>query len=270
MPTLNVAGAELYYETHGEPSNPAVVLVHAGIANIRMWDPTIPALAEHYYVIAYDARGFGKTRSEDVSFSNREDIRNLLNHLGVRSTTLIGNSRGGIIAIDFALENPEQVAGLVLIAAGVSGYWPNSDAAEDALFEEIEAISNAGDFAEAYRRETELWVFGPKRDAGQFPAEFVTEAYELHQANLPRAHEKPQPIPLDPPAVDRLAEIQVPVLSLVGEQDLAECLDTHEYILRSVPQSTGQIISDAAHLLSFEHPESVNPILVNWLDQQQH
>src|SRR5690606_40955377 len=57
----------------------------------------------------FDARGYGKTRSQNVSFSNREDIRRLLDHLGIDSATLIGNSRGGIMAIDFALEHPDRV-----------------------------------------------------------------------------------------------------------------------------------------------------------------
>src|SRR5688500_18397204 len=94
---LDVPGGRPYYEVDGE-GHP-LTLVHAGIANLRMWDDQVPAFAERYRVIRYDTRGFGRTETEDVSFSNRADLAALLDHLEAPSTYLVGASRSGQIAL---------------------------------------------------------------------------------------------------------------------------------------------------------------------------
>jgi len=108
--TIDVPGARLYYEVAG--SGPAVVLIHAGVANLRMWDAQVEALAPRYRVIRYDTRGFGRTANEDVEFSNRDDLRAVLEHVGVPRATVLGISRGGHIAIDFTLDSPDRVEAL--------------------------------------------------------------------------------------------------------------------------------------------------------------
>ncbi|MEO7117529.1 MAG: alpha/beta hydrolase, partial [Candidatus Limnocylindrales bacterium] len=68
---LPVEGGSLYFEVDGDPDAPALTLIHAGVAHLRMWDEHLAAFTERYRVIRYDTRGFGKTRSDDVEFSNR-------------------------------------------------------------------------------------------------------------------------------------------------------------------------------------------------------
>ena len=110
----------LAYEVEGE-GHP-LTLIHAGLAHLRMWDEQVPAFAERYRVIRYDTRGFGRTTTDDVEFSNRDDLRALLDHLGVERTHLLGLSRGAQIALDFTLESPERVSSLVWVAGGVGGF----------------------------------------------------------------------------------------------------------------------------------------------------
>lgn len=103
---LDVSGGRLYFEVAAPdggpaaPPLPALTLIHAGVANLRMWDEHVPAFAGGgYRVIRYDTRGFGRTQSDDVPFSNRDDIRQLLDHLSVAKIALVGISRGGTIAL---------------------------------------------------------------------------------------------------------------------------------------------------------------------------
>ena len=98
---------ELYYEVAGQ-GHP-LLLIHAGVADCRMWDAQLDEFTRRFSVIRFDARGYGRSRTEDTLFSNRQDILDLLDHLGVDKTHLIGVSRGGQIAIDFTLEHPERV-----------------------------------------------------------------------------------------------------------------------------------------------------------------
>ena len=97
MPTrsgsLETNGARIYYEADG--AGDPVVLIHAGVANLRMWDDQVEALRNSYRMIRYDTRGYGRTETDAVEFSNRADIAALLDHLGEASAHVLGLSRGG-------------------------------------------------------------------------------------------------------------------------------------------------------------------------------
>lgn len=266
MPHLDVPGAVLYYETAGHVSAPALVLLHSPVAHLRMWDPQVAALAAHHYVIRFDARGFGGTESEDVQFSNRADTLDLLDHLGVESATLIGSGRGGTIALDIALESPHRVAGVVSIGGGPSGF-PEIQLSEpeDTLFDSLDEAFTANDAERLARLEVALWAVGPLRAEQDLDADFVRTATEFALDNVARASERPIPLPLDPPAVDRVSEIDVPALITVGEYDLTPALAEYEYLLELMPQASGCTFRDTAHLPSVEHPAEVQRVLVSWL-----
>jgi 3-oxoadipate enol-lactonase len=77
---LDVDGGRIYYEVEGD-GHP-VLLVHGDLGNLRMWDDQVPVFAERYRVIRYDRRGYGRTESDDVEFSNRADAAAVLDHAG--------------------------------------------------------------------------------------------------------------------------------------------------------------------------------------------
>jgi len=267
MPFLEQTGARIYYETDGSPSAPALLLIHAGIANLRMWDPQVEELATTHFVIRFDTRGYGLTESQDVLFSNRSDAIAVLDEVGVSRATFIGCSRGGSIAIDTALEFPERVAGLVTIASGPSGH-PQIELTdrEEELFTALDAAEETGDWEQLLRLEAELWDFGPRRTADDLDPAFVRRAYELNLANLVRVDEAPVPIPLDPPAYGRLGDIHVPSLFVVGEHDITPAVVQYEYLLSAVHDAAGIRYPDAAHIPSVEHPERMTADLVMWLE----
>ena len=115
-----VQGGKIYYEVEGD-GHP-LLLIHGGLGSLRMWDEQVPAFSERYRVIRYDTRGFGRTETEDVEFSNRADALAVLDHVGAASAFVIGQSRGGMIALDLAIEHPERVDALVSVASGIGGY----------------------------------------------------------------------------------------------------------------------------------------------------
>jgi len=266
MPHLTVPGASLYYETDGHASKPALLLIHAGIANLRMWDPQIDALAAEHYVIRFDTRGFGQTSTEDVAFSNRADALAVLDHLGVARATVIGCSRGGTIAIDLAVEHPDRVAGLVTIGSGPSGF-PDTELTEleDARFDEIDRVFEAQDWHKLARLEAAIWDFGPLRREEDLDPEFVATAYALNRVNVIHAEENPVSIPLEPPAYDRVVDIDVPTLVTVGEYDMSEVLAAYEYLVSTVPDASGCVFRDTAHLPNVERPADVQRVLLDWL-----
>src|SRR5262245_31947162 len=116
-----VKGGELYYEVAGEGR--PMVLVHAGVSTLRMWDAQMDAFTKQHRVVRYDTRGFGKSRTEAVEFSNRQDLRDVMKHVGMDKAVIIGVSRSGQIVVDFTVELPDMVDVLIPVAAGLSGNW---------------------------------------------------------------------------------------------------------------------------------------------------
>lgn len=109
-----VEGGTLYYETRG--SGPPVVLLHGGGLDHTMWDPQVEALARSYRVIRFDARGHGRSTARMPPFSMTEDVRRVLDHLGVERAHLVGLSMGGGMAFDFATAYPARTITLTLVS----------------------------------------------------------------------------------------------------------------------------------------------------------
>ncbi|HAM27803.1 MAG TPA: hypothetical protein DCP11_14210 [Microbacteriaceae bacterium] len=266
MPHLDLPGASLYYETDGHVSSPAVLLIHAGIATLRMWDGIVPALAAGHFVIRYDARGYGETVSESVPFSDHADALDLLDHLGIARATIVGSSRGGAIAIDLAVEHADRVAGLVAIGSAPSGF-PDTELTEreDAMFDELDAAFEARDWALLYDLEARLWSIGPTRDEAELDPAFVAEAYALNRANVPHHSESPTRTPLEHPAYYRLVDIDKPTLVTVGEHDLSVALVQYEYLLTTIPNADGCRFPASAHIPSVEQKDEFERVLLDWL-----
>lgn len=270
MPHLDVPGASLYYETDGPISRPAILLIHAGIATLRMWDGLMPALAADHLVIRFDSRGYGQTSTENVPFSDRADALALLDHLGVSRAVLVGASRGGRIAIDLAADAPQRVTGLVTIGSGPGGF-PDTELTdeEDAGFDALDDAYEAKDWHRLARLETELWCFGPAREQAALDAAFVEEAYALNRPNAAHGGEAPIVLALEPPAYDRVCDIDVPALVTVGEYDLSAALAQQAYLAATIPGAEGYIFSDTAHLPSVEHPLEFEEVLTGWLGRHE-
>src|SRR5438445_8825693 len=126
---VDVEGGRLFYEEAG--SGPAVVLVHPGLWDSRIWDPQFHVFAERFRTIRYDVRGYGGSTKPEREYSNVEDLYAVLTHLDVERAAVIGCSMGGQIAVDFTLEHPEMVTALVPVAAGLSGYEVYDEQADE-------------------------------------------------------------------------------------------------------------------------------------------
>ena len=158
-----IDGGQLYYEVAG--SGKPVVLVHAGIADHRMWDDQLVPFAERYQVIRFDQRGFGQSSAPIGPFAFYDDLYLLLRELSVTRAVCIGGSLGGATAIDLTLTHPEMVDALVLVGSGLGGMeWPPLTPVELELFSQVEEAAKSGDFATANEIEVHIWVDGPERN----------------------------------------------------------------------------------------------------------
>jgi pimeloyl-ACP methyl ester carboxylesterase len=246
----------------------AVLLLHAGIADRRMWQPQVEVLqAAGYRVIAPDLRGFGERRLEPAAFSHVRDAEALLDG----PTAVVGCSLGGRVALELAVHRPDLVERLVVIAPGLPG-WEWSDETQAGWAAE-EAAYDSGDFESAAEASVRLWVDGPSRspeevDPGVRAAvtEMVLRSYEMQQGGW-EAGAREDDV-LDPPISVRLGEIRSRTLVLVGEEDVADMRAIAAHVAGSIDGARLVNVAKAAHLPSLERADEVNPLLLAFLDHR--
>jgi len=253
---LETNGARIHYEVTG--SGPAVLFVHAGVANLRMWDEQADALRDAYRVIRHDTRGYGLTVTDAVPFSNRADIADLLDHLGEASAHIVGLSRGGQIALDFALEFPHRVLTLTVAAGGVGGYQSPDEGPSD-LWDLPDAMLAAKNWEGLADWETAFWADGPDQSPDRVP--HVRERVHDWVLTTYRAEkEEGEPQPLDPPAEQRLADLRAPLLVMYGTLDEPATSDSMHHLASAVPGSRLEAF-ESAHMINLEHPDRFNALL---------
>jgi len=260
--TAKINGAELYYEVSGQGE--PLLMIHAGVADSRMWAGQFQRFAQAYQAIRFDLRGFGQSTLPPGKFCNHEDVRDLLTYLQIQQTYLLGISFGGLIALDFALAYPEVVKGLILGAPSISGETPSERVR--AFWEAEEAALEAGDLAAATELNLRLWVDGPHRTPQQVnPA--VREQVGEMQLNI---FKKPVPDDIEessltPPAIERLDQLKMPLLVIVGSLDLEEKLAAADRLVAQAPQARKAVIPEAAHMMNMEKPDQFNQIVLDFL-----
>jgi 3-oxoadipate enol-lactonase len=262
---LDVEGGRLYYEVSGEGK--PLVLIHAGVADSTMWDEQMDALTERYRVIRYDTRGYGKTTTEAVSFSNRQDLYDLLKHLGVEKAHVLGISRGSMIATDFALEHPEMVSALVLCAPGVGGFQAENPPQEEiARFAKMDELWEAGKFDELAELEADVWATGFGRSAEEADPRVKERVFQMVRENYRTQTVEPAPQPLDPPAYGRLDEIKVPTLVIIGNHDTAGTRASADVLAERIPGAKKLVIEGTAHMINMEKPEEFTRAVLDFLE----
>lgn len=265
-----VRGGELYYETAG--AGRAVLLIHAGVADCSMWDDQFEAFARQFRVIRYDVRGYGRSRSQGVTFSYQQDVIDLLDYLGVEKAALVGVSRGGMIAIDTAIEHPERVEALVTVASGVGGLPRVPDDSPKAqteveMFAKMEELWEKGEIEALNELEVRMWVDGPGQPEGRAAASVRQRVLDMNYQDLTHTDEGTTVQELEPPAAGRLAEIHVPTLVIVGDLDTTRILASAEALAQGIAGARKVIFPGTAHMLSMEQPGEFNQIVLEFLSK---
>lgn len=260
-----LADGTLYYEVAGEGET--VVLSHAGFLDSGMFDAQWEVLAEEFRVVRYDMRGYG--RSSDVAgpVCRRDDLRQLLNHLGVERAHFVGCSMGGEIVLDMALEEPDRVLSLTLVGSAPSGFEPQGEPPRY-LMEMIGAVQQ-GDVARASELQIRIWLDGPQREPEEVDPVLRARALAMNRPSVERntfmLADMANPCPLTPPAIERLGVVNVPALVVVGELEDAAILAAADLLVEGLPNARKVVIGGSAHVPSFERAGEFNSTLLGFL-----
>lgn len=254
MPFAPVNGIDLYYEVHG--SGRPLVFAHGSGGNHLSWWQQIPFFSRHYTCLIFDHRSFGFSRDGAEPLGRgafADDLRGLLDHLGLHEVAIVAHSMGGRTGVGFTLRNPGRVRALVL--SGSNGGSVNDESRR--IWDEqqernrhlprgtIKGLSSH--FAGAHPERAFLY-----RQIMRLNPRHPTEFLRVPPGYRGSTHE-------------RLAEQKVALLYVVGEHDIIAPPRTLEIAASQVPGANLVRFPEAGHSTYFEQPEQFNQVVMDFL-----
>lgn len=248
---VSVKDGEVWSHDSGEPSGTGggslpLVLVHPGVGDSRIWDGILPRLTERHRVIRYDARGYGRSPAPTAPFSLVEDLIAVLDHYGVGRAVLVGSSMGGATAISLALRDPARVASLALVVPGVTGA---DELLPPEFMAEVGRLAQAGDvdgIVTMVRRSSAAMGTGADPEVTALLKAVVPAWFAVHPHQVP-----------DPPAYDRLGELDVPCVLVIGERDAPEVVRVNETMAQRIPGCRLVRLAHSDHFPTVRDPDAV-------------
>jgi pimeloyl-ACP methyl ester carboxylesterase len=250
-----------YWDTGtGDP----LVLLHGGFLDHHMWDDQVRVLAPRYRVITPDARGHGLSANASRPFRPADDLAALLRQLDVGPAVVAGVSMGAAVAVDTALEHPDQVRAVVVGGAGTSepeytdpwtltvlGAWTSAMAAGD-------LDTSVEEFA--------LFAAGPHRSLDDVEADVVQRIREMARRTMSKhaSGERNWIVPV-PDTWRRAADITIPVLAINGGLDASDHIAMAERLAGAVVCGHVTTIDGTAHYPNMERPAAYTEALTGFL-----
>lgn len=253
--------SRLYYEIKGEGS--PLILIHGGLLDGRMWDGQFDVFSEHFRVIRYDASGHGRSATPPDAYFDHEDLDHLMEALEIDRAVIVGLSLGGRIAIDFALEHPDKVVAAVAVGSGLSGFRFDS---EEVLENRKEVIDlwGRGEWDLVAELFLQSWTDGPYRSPEEVDPAVREKVRMMIRQTIEGSSEGRT---MDPPAVDRLTELDLPMLVVVGELDMPDIHEIADLLVEADPNAEKIVIGGAAHMVNMENPDEFNRVVLGFLEE---
>jgi 3-oxoadipate enol-lactonase len=234
----------------------AVVLLHSGVCDRRMWEPQWRSLGERFRVVRCDLRGYGATPVPPESFSHAGDVVALLDHLGIERASLVGSSFGGRVALEVAVTRPQRVDRLVLLCGALQGLPRTDDL--DRFAEEEDALFERGDVERATELNVRTWL-GP--DASEETRALVGDM-QRHAFEVQLAAPDVESHDLEHL---NLARIGAPTLVVSGARDLDYFRAVARHLTAELRRARHVELAWAAHLPSLERPAEVTRLVLEFL-----
>jgi pimeloyl-ACP methyl ester carboxylesterase len=253
MPRVRASDVELYYQEAGTGSEP-LVLVHGWIASSRNWAETIPRLPlGRYHVYAFDLRGAGRSDHPASGHSPQQyaaDIAAAMTALGVEAFHFVGHSMGGLVGMQLALEHPDRLRKLVLVAPVASGGLPYPGLMAPVLAARRDAAR--------YRAFYELVRERPLPE--RLEDIIVEDALGCSEGHA----EGSVPAMCGLNLTERLGEVRAPTLMVVGDRDGLRPFNLAD--AARIPNCALHVFYRVGHWLPFEVPQEFADLLVDFLD----
>lgn len=270
-------GQEVAYVDKGEGA--AIILIHGLGSYIPAWKKTIPALTENHRVVALDLPGFGKSSKDASSYSMpffAKTVADLQDSLGIEKATWVGHSMGSQIALRAALNHPDKVNRLVLLAPAGFETFTEQEGTMMSNFVTTQSIKATPD---SLVRQTFKATFFDFPKEAQF---MIEDRVAIRSAEnfdgYARAYAGSVQAMLNGPVFEELPDINQEALIIFGKQDmlipnrqLHANLSTKKVAEsghQQLPNSTLKMVDQAGHFVHFEQSEMVNKEILNFLNSK--
>src|SRR5262245_52433440 len=222
----------------------AVVLLHPGWGDSRIWDEVLVRLAGQHRVVRFDTRGYGSSPAPTAPFTQLGDLTRVLDQLGIRRAVMVGHSGGAGTATGLALDQPDRVSALVLLAPGVQDYpWPH----DDPFWQQFEAAFTARDADALTALGLRTWAAASADAAAKAQIRAAVAAF-FRQGEFERP---------DPPAFSRLNELRVPAVVAIGEHEYPMVDKCGRAIADRIADCELMTVRGADHMLPLRAPELI-------------
>ena len=261
----SVSSTGIAYDREGPRGDPPIVLIHAGVADRRMWEPVWPTLSRAHDVVRIDLRGFGDSVARPAGpVSQADDVLEVLSEIGVDRCHLVGASFGAGVALETALTRPAAVASLLLAAP--AGSLLELTPGLRAFIDEETAALERGDLDAAVEVNLSWWVDGPHRQPDQVDPEVraLVGRMQRRAFEVTSGWDDVEESELEPPALDRLSEVCVPVLVLAGGLDHDTVRDAAGRVVSGVAGAELVEWPQVGHLPSLERSADFLDLLRAW------
>ena len=255
-----VAG-RLYFERKG--AGRSFTFCNGTAMDRRIWDEQFDVFAESFQVLRFDNLGCGKSSDlPDKPHRYHEDLSTLHDFLGISNSIVGGLSVGGGIALNYCFHFPERVSTLILMDTFITGYhWPH-------MSTQLKTLSGFWQYNDVNKTvETWLaldWFAHMKRNSEKYQ-----KTFDMVEENARRFFSTQFPPKVDwgPTMVERLGQISVPVLLLVGEFDTPDNHEVMRIIKDKVPQAKLIVVPDSGHAVNVENAPFVNKTIIDFLNE---
>ncbi|MCY1490541.1 3-oxoadipate enol-lactonase 2 [compost metagenome] len=256
------AGTSYLATGQGHP----VVLIHGVGLNKEMWGGQMVGLAPQFQVIAYDMLGHGASPRPEPGtglLGYAEQLRELLEHLGLRQATVIGFSMGGLVARAFALHYPQHLEGLVIL----NSVFNRSAEQRAGVIERTRQAAEHGPDANA---EAALSRWFSREYQAANPAQIEAIRQTL-ASNDPQGYLTTYELfaTQDMYRAEDLGSIQVPTLVATGELDPGSTPEMARQLAERIPGARVAVLDEQRHMMPVESPRLVNQVLLDFLLQAQ-
>jgi pimeloyl-ACP methyl ester carboxylesterase len=255
-------GARIYYEVEGRGA--PLVLIHGWSLNLRMWDPQVRDLASAFQVIRLDLRGFGRSSGAEDGTWDPEDLRAVLDELGVKRCHLLGMSRGARTALTFAVAFPDRVSSLILHGSPPPEGFGLPFTGPDRLpTAELQALARSQGLDAARR----AWAGHPLMEIPPGHQEARKRVLELLAAYS--GGRWVSPVEPSGPAkfvsMADLSRIRVPTLILVGETEVPYLRIVADALTYGIPGARKSVIPGGGHMVNLVEPRRYNRAVLAFL-----
>jgi pimeloyl-ACP methyl ester carboxylesterase len=254
----------LVYEIKGEGY--PLVLIHGWTFDRTMWSMQVPELSQHFTTITYDRRGCGESEGKPDLRKEVDDLKDLLDHLAIDSTAIIGMSQGGRVTLRFSMMHPERVKAIIIQGAPLDGFVPNSSNEKDKIpLDHYSMLANKGEIKtvrDEWLKHPLMHIPTPNPSLKRLVRKIVNR---YSGEDLIGNMKEQMAFPIN--IAEKLDQITLPTLIIEGKEEVSALKEVDDKLLDGIQGSKKIVIAGGGHLISFIQPKKYNQAVIEFLKQ---